>query len=239
MKNILLQDLKTIEYGEAWKYQEKLMQKGAEIKLAKGKNPERAEEEIHNYLLLCRHPHVYTLGSSGDISHLLINEEQLKQKGISFYKTNRGGDITYHGPGQLVAYPIIDLEQFFTDIKKYMFCLEEVVIRVLKEYGIEAGRLLGSTGVWLDPDVPGRQRKICAMGVRCSRWITIHGLAFNLNADLDYFNLIVPCGISDKGVTSLHKELGRPIDEKEVEKIFVEKFAEVFEAKITPAKNLV
>ncbi|HET8574340.1 MAG TPA: lipoyl(octanoyl) transferase LipB [Edaphocola sp.] len=235
MKNILLRDLGTIEYGKAWELQESLMKKGLDIKAELFHHPEKKPEaEIQNYLLLCRHPHVYTLGKSGVIEHLLINDQRMKDLDVSFYKTNRGGDITYHGPGQLVAYPILDLEQFFTDLGRYMRSLEESIILMLQEYGIEAGRLPGSTGVWLDAGIPGKARKICAMGVRSSRWITIHGLALNINTDLKYFDYIVPCGISDKGVTSMHKELGIPVDEKEVERIFLEKFARVFEAGIRP-----
>lgn len=235
MKNILLRDLGTIEYGKAWDFQESLMKEGLDIKAELFHHPEKkSETEIRNYLLLCRHPHVYTLGKSGVIEHLLINDQRMKDLDVTFYKTNRGGDITYHGPGQLVAYPILDLEQFFTDLGRYMRSLEESIILMLREYGIEAGRLPGSTGVWLDADIPGKARKICAMGVRSSRWITIHGLALNMNTDLKYFDYIVPCGISDKGVTSMQKELGVPVDEKEVERIFLEKFAQVFEANIEP-----
>lgn len=233
MNDILLEDLGIIEYGEAWNLQEFLMKKGLDVKGELYLHPEKkGHYKIPHYLLLCRHPHVYTLGKSGVIEHLLINDQRMKDLEVSFYKTNRGGDITYHGPGQLVAYPILDLEQFFTDLGWYMRSLEEVIIRLLKEYGIEAGRLPGSTGVWLDPAVPGKARKICAMGVRSSRWLTIHGLALNMNTDLKYFDYIVPCGISDKGVTGMDKELGHKIDEEEVQKVFLKKFAEVFDANI-------
>lgn len=238
MNDILVEDLGVIEYGVAWDLQEALMKKGLDIKAQYfNQNDTDFKNLIKHYLLLCNHPHVYTLGKSGTIDHLLIHEEKMKELEVSFYKTNRGGDITYHGPGQLVAYPILDLEQFFTDLGKYMRFLEEVIIRLLKEYQIEAGRLPGSTGVWLDSDIPGKARKICAMGVRSSRWITIHGLALNINADLQYFNYIVPCGIVDKDVTSIAKELGREIDEKEVKEIFLSKFAEVFEAHLQPTKE--
>lgn len=237
MRNIQLIELGTIEYGEAWDFQESLLRKGLDAKIAFQDSRQLKHIKIQNYLLLCRHPHVYTLGNSGDINHLLVNEKQLQQLGISFYKSNRGGDITYHGPGQLVAYPILDLEQFFTDIRKYVFNLEETIIQLLKVYGIEAGRLKGSTGVWLDTEMQGKQRKICAIGIRCSKWITLHGLALNINTNLSYFNQIVPCGISDKGVTSMQNELGSPVDEKEVERIFVEKFAEVFESEISSVKE--
>src|SRR5690606_2393810 len=184
---------------------------------------------ISNHLFTCTHPPVYTLGKSGLMENLLIHDERLKSLGVAFYKTNRGGDITYHGTVQLVAYPILDLEQFYTDLGRYMRSLEEVVIRTIAEYGITGGRFQGATGVWIEPDVPGRARKICAMGVRCSRWITMHGLALNMNTNLDYFNYIVPCGITDKGVTSIEKELGHPVDEAEVNRYFLDHFAEIFE----------
>jgi len=235
MNNVFVEDLGVIEYGKAWDLQEFLMKKGLDIKADLFRHPEKtAGADIRHYLLLCRHPHVYTLGKSGMIEHLLINDQRMKDLQVSFYKTNRGGDITYHGPGQLVAYPILDLEQFFADLGRYMRSLEESVIRLLGEYGIEAGRLPGSTGVWIDPDVPGKARKICAMGVRSSRWITLHGLALNINTDLKYFDYIVPCGIADKGVTSMQQELGRTLDETQVQALFLEKFAEVFEAHLSP-----
>lgn len=236
MKNnkIFYRNLGVKEYGETWNYQEELMKHALDIKSARFKNPEseEARETIHHHLLTVRHPHVYTLGKSGHLDNLLVNNTQLNEIGVQFYNTNRGGDITYHGPGQLVAYPILDLEQYYTDLGRYMRNLEEVVIRTLSEYNIKSERLEGSTGVWLDTDNPSRARKICAMGVKCSRWVTIHGLAFNLNTDLAFFDHIIPCGISDKGVTSLAKELGREIDEEEVEKIFLDKFSEVFESEI-------
>lgn len=230
MKNkINLQDKGLIEYGKAWEEQELLMKKGLDIKAKRFANPEELSEAIPHYLLLCQHPHVYTLGKSGVIEHLLVNNQRMKELNVTFYKTNRGGDITYHGPGQLVAYPILDLEQFYTDLGRYMRSLEEAVILTIKEFGIEGGRLKGSTGVWLDPDSPEKARKICAMGVKCSRWMTIHGLALNMNTQMDYFKYIVPCGISDKKVTSIEMELGQKVDEELVKKIFLEKFAEVFQ----------
>lgn len=238
MNTIFVEDLGEIEYGEAWDFQESLMRKGLDIKSERFRHPDKVpQSEIQNYLLLCDHPHVYTLGKSGVIEHLLINNQRMKELDVSFYKTNRGGDITYHGPGQLVAYPILDLEQFFTDLGRYMRSLEEVIIQMLGEYGIESGRLPGSTGVWLDPEATGKQRKICAMGVRSSRWMTIHGLALNINTNLEYFDYIVPCGISDKGVTSMEKEIGRTLNEEEVKKVFLEKFAEVFEAELKEKAN--
>lgn len=230
MKNqVALKDLGIIEYGAAWDQQEKLMKIGLDLKAQKFTNPDSEIPKIEHHLLVCQHPNVYTLGKSGAIEHLLINDQRMKDLEVSFYKTNRGGDITYHGPGQLVAYPILDLEQFFTDLGKYMRFLEESIILTLKEFGIESGRLQGSTGVWLDAQDPFKARKICAMGVKCSRWMTIHGLALNMNTDLQFFNYIVPCGISDKQVTSMEKELGKKVDEQEVERIFLNKFAEVFD----------
>jgi lipoyl(octanoyl) transferase len=234
MNTIQFEDLGRIEYGKAWELQEALMKKGLDIKSEKFKHPDQSFESIKHYLLLCQHPHVYTLGKSGVLENLLINDQRMKDLDVTFYKTNRGGDITYHGPGQMVAYPVLDLEQFFTDLGKYMRSLEESIIRTLREFGIESGRLPGSTGVWLDTDIPSKSRKICAMGVRSSRWITIHGLALNVNTDLNYFNYIVPCGIADKGVTSMEQELGHKLDESAVKEVFLVKFAEVFESEISP-----
>lgn len=231
MENTLLEDLKIIEYGEAWDFQEYLLKKGVDEKIKCSSEPDY-QAQTENYLFFCTHPHVYTLGKHGNQENLLWSQEELEREQVSFYKTNRGGDITYHGPGQLVAYPILDLEKFSKDLRQYMRSLEEVVIKLLAEYGIKGERLEKSTGVWLDPDDPFKARKICAMGVRCSRWITIHGLALNMNTDLDYFTHIVPCGISDKGVTSMQVELGREVDEDEVKRIFVEKFKEVFKTEI-------
>lgn len=230
MKDIIFEDLGNIEYGAAWELQEGYMKEGLAVKSARFNNSD-AGETITNYLLVCEHPHVYTLGKSGVIENLLINDQRMKDLQVSFYKTNRGGDITYHGPGQMVAYPVLDLEQFKTDLGWYMRCLEEAIILTIGTFGIEAGRLPGSTGVWLEPDT-AQARKICAMGVRSSRWITMHGLALNINTDLQFFNNIVPCGIVDKGVTSMAKELGAPVDEEAVKRIFLEKFAVVFEAAV-------
>ncbi|WP_118949876.1 lipoyl(octanoyl) transferase LipB [Taibaiella helva] len=236
MKTVILKDLGTIEYGEAWALQEQYLKAGLDIKSARFHGETAAlEQAIAHYLFLCQHPHVYTLGKSGIPENLLINDQRMKDLEVTFYKTNRGGDITYHGPGQMVAYPVLDLEQFFTDLGRYMRTLEEAVILTLQEYGIVAGRLPGSTGVWLDADTP-QARKICAMGVKSSRWITIHGLALNVNTNLDYFNYIVPCGIVDKGVTSMKQELGRKVDEEGVKQVFARQFAHVFEAAlIAPA----
>ncbi len=234
MNNIFLQDFGNVEYDKAWALQEKYMQEGLDIKSERFNNPHDVQEQkIRNFLFLCEHPHVYTLGKSGAIEHLLINNQIMKDLGVSFHKTNRGGDITYHGPGQLVAYPVLDLEQFYTDLGRYMRSLEETVILTLKEYDIQSGRLPGSTGVWLDPEVTGKARKICAMGVRSSRWITMHGLALNINTDLTFFNHIVPCGISDKGVTSMQKELGQTVNEEEVKSTFIANFSKVFDVTLS------
>ena len=233
MQKVKYINLGLIDYKEAWDYQEKLFQAIIDVKRANRKREEEGGDllETQSKLIFCEHPHVFTLGKSGHLSHLLVNEEQLAEKGASFYKINRGGDITYHGPGQLVGYPIFDLDKFFTDIHKYLRFLEEAVILTLAEYSIESGRINGSTGVWLDWNNP-KARKICAMGVRSSRWVTMHGFAFNVNSDLDYFTNIIPCGISDKAVTSLHKELGRPIDMKEVQEKMKKHLASLFEMEL-------
>ena len=215
-KKVYFQDLGLKDYKEVWDYQEKLFEKVISVKLQNRDLTESEQKETVNYLLFCQHPHVYTLGKSGDEKNLLLNEEGLKQKNATYYKINRGGDITYHGPGQLVGYPIIDLDNFFTDIHKYLRLLEESIILTLREYDIEAGRIEGMTGVWLDHIEKRNPRKICAIGVKTSRWVTMHGFAFNINAHLDYFNNIIPCGISDKAVTSLDKELGKTMDFQEV-----------------------
>jgi lipoyl(octanoyl) transferase len=236
MKEVIVKDWATIEYGAAWELQEQYMKQGLEVKSARFHDPVAAAGlTIPHYLFLCQHPHVYTLGKSGVQENLLINDQRMKDLSVSYYKTNRGGDITYHGPGQMVAYPVLDLEQFYTDLGRYMRSLEEAVILTLQEFGIEAGRLPGSTGVWLEPDT-SNARKICAMGVKSSRWITIHGLALNINTDMQFFNYIVPCGIVDKGVTSMQQELGHPVDEEAVKRIFLEKFALVFEASLQEAE---
>lgn len=233
MQQVKYIDLGLIDYKEAWDYQEELFQAIIDVKRANRQREKEGEalEETQSKLIFCEHPHVFTLGKSGHLSHLLVNEEQLAAKGASFYKINRGGDITYHGPGQLVGYPIFDLDNFFTDIHKYLRFLEEAVILTLEEYGIKAGRINGSTGVWLDWDNP-RARKICAMGVRSSRWVTMHGFAFNVNSDLDYFTNIIPCGITDKAVTSLDKELGKPVDMKEVQEKMKKHLASLFEMEL-------
>ncbi|WP_029033355.1 lipoyl(octanoyl) transferase LipB [Salinimicrobium terrae] len=229
-KNINFQELGLRDYKDTWEYQEQLFKEILDQKIRNRR--EATEVPTKNHFLLVEHPHVYTLGKSGDISHLLINEEQLKQKNATFYKINRGGDITYHGPGQVVGYPILDLENFFSDIHKYLRLLEETIILTLKEYGVEAGRSEGETGVWLDIDTPFA-RKICAMGVRASRWVTMHGFAFNVNADLGYFDNIIPCGIKGKAVTSLNVELGvKQVSEDEVKQKLKKHFSALFEAEL-------
>lgn len=235
MQEVLFQDLGQVEYGEAWDLQESLLKKGLAVKSLKFKTDNANTSDVgdtYNYLLLCEHPHVYTLGKSGSEDNLLVKQDDLGSINATYYKTNRGGDITYHGPGQIVGYPILDLEKFETDLGKYMRNLEEVIIRTLAHYDIKGDRLKGSTGVWLDPDDITKARKICAMGVRCSRWITMHGWAFNVNADLGYFNNIIPCGIDDKAVTSLDKELGRSVDINEVKKILLKEFCNVFSVEL-------
>lgn len=227
-KKVFLQDLGTKDYKDTWDYQEEIFAKVVEQKKQKRENP---DVETDNYFLFVEHPHVYTLGKSGDISNLLLSEKQLVDKGATFYKINRGGDITYHGPGQIVCYPILDLENFFTDIHKYLRLLEETIILVLADYGLKGVRSEGETGVWLDVGTPFA-RKICAMGVRASRWVTMHGFALNVNADLGYFDNIIPCGIRGKGVTSLHVELGREIDENEVREKILKHFQNLFEAEM-------
>lgn len=231
-----IEDLGLIDYQEAWDYQEKLFKANIDLKIAR-RNGE-TDEETTNHLLVCEHPHVYTLGKSGDPRHLLLTEELLESVNAKYYKINRGGDITYHGPGQLVVYPILDLDTyFFSDIHKYMRYLEETVIQVLKEYGVDGGRVEGMTGVWLGSPEENNERKICAMGVKSSRWVTMHGVGFNVNTDLTYFNHIVPCGIEDKSVTSLERELGHPVDMDEVKEKFMNHFATIFNAEYTHTKT--
>ncbi len=232
MQLVKLIDLGLIDYKQAWDYQEKLFDEVVQIKSNNRKLSSEFVLQTPNYLLFCEHPNVYTLGNSGDKKNLLINEQQLEEKNATFYKINRGGDITYHGPGQIVGYPILDLDNFFTDIHKYLRFLEEIVIRTLSEYGIESSRSKGETGVWIDVENPLKARKICAMGVRASRWVTMHGFALNVNVDLGYFNNIIPCGIVDKAVTSMNKELGKKVDDEEVKQKLKKHFADLFECEI-------
>lgn len=227
-KQVIVKDLGNKDYKETWDYQESLFE---EIVAQKTNNKTNGTTlPTTNYFLFVEHPHVYTLGKSGHIENLLIDEEGLKNKGATFYKINRGGDITYHGPGQIVGYPILDLENFFTDIHKYLRSLEEVIIRTLSDYGLKGERSEGETGVWLDVGTPFA-RKICAMGVRCSRWVTMHGFALNVNTDLGYFDNIIPCGIRGKAVTSLNVELAKDkVDLQEVKQRILTHFKEIFEA---------
>lgn len=215
-KQVVLEDWGLVDYQQAWDRQEAVFQRTVDLKIANRNNS--AQAPTPNYLIFTEHPHVYTLGKSGKAENLLLNDAGLKEKEASYYKINRGGDITYHGPGQLVGYPILDLDNFFTDIHLYLRTLEEAVILTLKDYKIEAGRYPGYTGVWLDADNK-KARKICAMGVRCSRWVTMHGFAFNISPDLDYFKNIVPCGIDDKDVTSMERELGYKPNMEDVKEI--------------------
>ncbi len=226
---IQFKDLGIVEYKSAWKIQEQFFDTAVNQKLAIKKG--LSSSLPNNTLIVCEHPHVYTLGKSGSKENLLLKANELFEKSIEFYHNNRGGDITYHGPGQIVGYPILDLEQFTPDIKAYMRSLEEVIIRAIDHYGLKGERIDGATGVWLDKGKP-LERKISAFGVKTSRWITMHGWALNVNTDLSYFNYIVPCGIVDKGVTSMEKELGTELDIEEVKKVVLNNFEEVFDVKL-------
>jgi lipoyl(octanoyl) transferase len=219
-----------MDYKACWDYQELLFNQTIQQKILNRNLPITENVVTKNYLLFVEHPNVFTLGKSGNEKNLLLTTAQLSEKKTDYYKINRGGDITYHGPGQIVAYPILDLDHFFTDIHKYLRLLEETIILTLKEYGLESGRIKGETGVWIDADNILKARKICAMGVRCSRWVTMHGWGFNVNSDLNYFNNIIPCGIKDKEVTSLNKELGRQIDMIEIKEKLKCNFLKLFEA---------
>jgi len=218
-----------MDYKACWDYQEELFKKTVDLKIENRKGLPEGEKPTENHLLFVEHPHVYTLGKSGKKENLLISTDRLEEVEATYYKINRGGDITYHGPGQIVGYPIFDLDNFFTDIHKYLRFLEEAIILTLSDYGIKAGRLEGFTGVWLDVDDMSKARKICAMGVKCSRWVTMHGLAFNVNTDLSYFDYIVPCGIDDKAVTSMEKELGEKVDVEKVKAKLKENLANLFD----------
>lgn len=231
MKNnqVIFKDLGILDYKSCWDYQESLFNETISQKIANRSVDSESQILTKNYLLFVEHPHVYTLGKSGNASHLLINDLELREKQATYYKINRGGDITYHGPGQLVGYPILDLDHFFTDIHKYLRLLEETIILTLDEYGVKAGRSKGETGVWLDENNLFKARKICAMGVRCSRWVTMHGWGFNVNSNLDYFKNIVPCGIQDKAVTSLNKELGQDVDMFEIKEKLKKHFKSLFD----------
>jgi lipoyl(octanoyl) transferase len=247
-QKVLFEDLGQMRYKPAWDYQEHLLQQNLAIKsearklqmagaavFSEDSQASGPKQETTNYLLFVEHPPVYTLGKSGDVKHILITEAEMKERGIEYYPTNRGGDITFHGPQQVVGYPVLDLEKFETDIGKYLRRLEEVIICTMAEYGLQGKRSHGETGVWLEPDKVGKERKICAMGVRCSRWITMHGFAFNANTDLAYFDSIVPCGIENKQVTSLEKELGYQVDFEEVKEKLKVNFEKVFDVEFIDA----
>jgi len=225
-RNILLKDLSVKDYKETWDFQTELLQEIVNVKINNRKS--NLQEATKNHFLFVEHPHVYTLGKSGDLNNLLLNEKQLIEKGATFYKINRGGDITYHGPGQIVGYPILDLENFFTDIHKYLRLLEEAIILTIAEYGLKGERSEGETGVWLDVNTPFA-RKICALGIRSSRWVTMHGFALNANVNLGYFDNIIPCGIKGKAVTSMEAELNQKVDIEEVKQKIVKHFKILFE----------
>jgi lipoyl(octanoyl) transferase len=235
-EKIIVRDLGLMDYQKAWDYQESLLQENLKIKSAirqaELEETGNLKPETQHFLLFTEHPPVYTLGKSGNKENVLLSDDELNKKQIAFFHTNRGGDITFHGPGQIVGYPILDLEKFGTDIGKYLRNIEEVIMLTLAEYGIKAGRSKGETGVWIEPDIHGRERKICAIGVRCSRWITMHGFALNVNTNLSYFNHIIPCGIVNKQVTSLEKELERRLDMDEVKGKIRLNFEKVFAAEL-------
>jgi lipoyl(octanoyl) transferase len=235
-KRVEFRDLGRMDYQQAWDYQEELFSETVALKIKNRNLDASLQIPTPNYLLFVEHPHVYTLGKSGKPENLLLDDRGLAQYQAAYYKINRGGDITYHGPGQLVGYPILDLDNFFTDIHKYLRLLEEAIILTLSDYGIQAGRIDGLTGVWLDHLAQENPRKICAMGVKSSRWVTMHGFAFNLNADLSYFGHIIPCGIDDKAVTSLHLEIGRKVDEGEAKARVKKHLAALFEMELTEGK---
>jgi lipoyl(octanoyl) transferase len=229
---VYFKDLGVMGYTEAWEYQEQLLRQNVDIKTRYYAAKDKRRNSTTNYLLFVEHPPVYTLGKTGHEENILLAEHELEERGIDFIKTNRGGDITFHGPQQIVGYPILDLEKFGTDIGKYLRNLEEIIIRTLSDFGIQGGRSSGETGVWLEAGTVGKERKIAAFGVRCSRWITMHGFAFNVNTDLTYFDGIIPCGIKNKQVTSLARELGREINLSEVKAKIKTHFEEVFEAEL-------
>lgn len=246
MQQVYFKDLGIVDYKTAWDYQEELLQQNVKIKsalrsgqLINAASAEQSPLTTHHsplttthHFLLCEHPPVYTLGKSGKIDHVLMSEAELEANHIQFFNTNRGGDITFHGLQQIVGYPILDLEHFYTDIGKYLRNLEEVIILTIAEYGIKGERSSGETGVWIEPGVPGKERKICAIGVRCSRWITMHGFALNVNTDLSYFNNIIPCGIQNKQVTSIEKETGHKVDYEDAKQRVKRNFEKVFEVEL-------
>jgi lipoyl(octanoyl) transferase len=233
-RHVQFEHLGTIDYQKAWDYQTSLFEEIVAMKVSNRPLSVAEKKLTPNYLLFCEHPHVYTLGKSGDDEHLLVDQQSLRDMGATYYRINRGGDITYHGPGQIVGYPLLDLENFFTDIHRYLRFLEEAVIATLAEYNIAAGRIEGLTGVWIDYE-GNNPRKICALGVKSSRWVTMHGFAFNVNTDLSYFDKIVPCGITDKAVTSMQKELGGDVDIRRVEERLKEHIARIFAMELEAA----
>lgn len=231
-QEVIFKDIGVVDYKDAWDYQEDLLQQNVKVK-SDNRQPTTDDRRLTtNYFLLCEHPAVYTLGKSGKVENVLIDDDEMQRKGIQFFNTNRGGDITFHGIGQIVGYPILDLERFYTDIGRYLRELEEIIILTLAEYNIKGERSKGETGVWIEPGVIGKERKICAMGVRCSRWITMHGFALNVNTDLSYFNNIIPCGIENKQVTSIEKELNKKVDIEDVKEKIKKNFEKVFNAQL-------
>ncbi len=239
MQQAIFRDLGITDYKSAWDYQEKLLQDNVAIKSAVRTDPAQSDKlQTQHYFLLCEHTPVYTLGKSGDMANVLMSDDELVKNNIEFFRTNRGGDITFHGLQQIVGYPILDLERIYTDIGKYLRNLEQVIIETIAEYGIKGNRSAGETGVWIEPGVKGKERKICAIGVRCSRWITMHGFALNVNTDLDYFNNIIPCGIVNKQVTSIEKELKGKVDYEEVKQKIKKHFAKIFEVTFAEEKEL-
>ena len=243
-QKIIFEDLGTMRYKTAWEYQDEKVNENLKIKAALRQLEKDPDEYLRNkslttrhHLLFCEHPPVYTLGKSGHAENVLLSQPELEKRNIEFFQTNRGGDITFHGLGQVVGYPILDLEKFSTDLGKYLRNLEEVIIRTIAEYGIIGGRSKGQTGVWIDNDIPGRERKICALGIRCSRWVTMHGFALNVNTDLSYFKHIIPCGIVNKQVTSVKKELGYEVDITTLKEKLLVHFCTVFEADLIRAKK--
>ena len=237
MQQVIFHDLGNIDFKDCWELQEAILNETVRQKMENRNLNVEEQFPSRHFLLFCEHPHVFTLGKSGTENHLLVNANWLAENNATYYKINRGGDITYHGPGQLVGYPIFDLDFFFNDIHKYLRFLEEAIILTCNDYGLKAGRIAGLTGVWLDIDNPLKARKICAFGVRCSRWVTMHGFAFNVNTDLSYFGKIIPCGINDKGVTSLEKELGRSLDLEEVKSKVLMHLQELFQFAIRMESN--
>ena len=237
MQEVSFKDLGLIKYQEAWDYQEKLFKSIVDNKISNRNLKFLDQKSLPHQLIFCEHPAVYTLGKSGDMKHLLVDSSTMQEKGIDFYKINRGGDITFHGPGQIVGYPIFDLDYFFTDIGKYLRMIEQIVIDTIADYGLKGERLKGSTGVWLDSTNPMKARKICAIGVRTSRWVTMHGFALNVNTDLQYFENIIPCGINDKAVSSIQKELEKKINIEEVKEKLKRNFIKQFNIKLIDEKN--